>query len=260
MRSRYRRTAGRDRADLGAPLGDPVRNPCRVCTGRAARDLARIAAAGIDAAPEHDPAVRRGAPSDADDVAGADHHLHVRVRLSVQDRRCRAHLVLPGVRQHADRTLDPRSPGGKLFRSLGAGTGKTFRYVLLPTAAPLIFAGLRIGLTLALAGAIVAEFVSAQEGLGLLVQRFGYQLNLDDAFAVVLVLTVIGWCSTGCRAARPSVFWRREAVNRRSAARTRREQRRIRSGPRLSDHPRHCRTHVRTRVERTHTPTQLEAK
>ena len=56
----------------------------------------------------------------------------------------------------------------------------------------MVFAGLRIGLTLALAGAVVAEFVSAQVGLGLLVSRFSYQLNLDDAFAVIVVLTVMG--------------------------------------------------------------------
>jgi NitT/TauT family transport system permease protein len=119
----------------------------------------------------------------------------------------------------------------ELFRSLGAGKRKTFTYVLLPTAAPLIFAGLRIGLTLALAGAIVAEFVSAQKGLGLLVQRFSYQLNLDDAFAVILVLTVIGlllYATVGA-ADRLIVFWRRESgLAARSRSRRRRFDRRMR--------------------------------
>ena len=92
------------------------------------------------------------------------------------------------------------------------GTGQDVPYVLLPTAAPLIFAGLRIGLTLALAGAIVAEFVSAQVGLGLLVQRFSDQLDLDHAFAVVFVLTAMGLALYGliALAGHSVVFWRRE--------------------------------------------------
>ncbi len=123
---------------------------------------------------------------------------------------------------------DPQTE--ELFRSLGAGRAKTFTYVLLPTAAPLIFAGLRIGLTLALAGAIVAEFVSAQQGLGLLVQRFSYQLNLDDAFAVILILTAIGLLLYGAVAVVDHlvVFWRRDSgLNFRSRVRSRRYQRRL---------------------------------
>ncbi len=152
----------------------------------------------------------------------------------------------------------------ELFRSLGAGRAKTFRYVLLPTAAPLIFAGLRIGLTLALAGAIVAEFVSAQVGLGLLVQRFSYQLNLDDAFAVIFVLTAMGLLLYGliALAGHSVVFWRREAaLNRRSAARMRRYQRRISAGAAAVVHsvpaPPETRSYSGGTTEKT---TQLEAK
>lgn len=127
--------------------------------------------------------------------------------------------------------LMPDPQEEELFRSLGAGRAQTFVHVLLPTAAPLMFAGLRIGLTLALAGAVVAEFVSAQVGLGLLVQRFSYQLNLDDAFAIILVLTAIGLALYGAIGLvdRYVVFWRRDdqlAV--RSRLRARRFERRIR--------------------------------
>ena len=126
--------------------------------------------------------------------------------------------------------LAPDPQEEELFRSLGAGRAKTFTYVLLPTAAPLLFAGLRIGLTLALAGAIVAEFVSAQAGLGLLVQRFSYQLNLDDAFAVIFTLTAIGLILYGLVAVigRGVVFWQRESgLVRRSRIRSRRFHRRF---------------------------------
>lgn len=129
--------------------------------------------------------------------------------------------------------LMPDPQEEELFRSLGAGRAQTFVHVLLPTAAPLMFAGLRVGLTLALAGAVVAEFVSAQVGLGLLVQRFSYQLNLDDAFAVILVLTAIGltlYAAIGL-VDRFVVFWRREnQLAYRTRIRARRFERRLGRG------------------------------
>jgi NitT/TauT family transport system permease protein len=129
--------------------------------------------------------------------------------------------------------LMPDPQEEELFRSLGAGRAQTFIHVLLPTAAPLMFAGLRVGLTLALAGAVVAEFVSAQVGLGLLVQRFSYQLNLDDAFAVILVLTAIGlllYAAIGL-VDRVVVFWRREnQLAYRTRIRARRFERRLGRG------------------------------
>lgn len=152
--------------------------------------------------------------------------------------------------------LMPDSQEEELFRSLGAGKRKTFTGVLLPTAAPLIFAGLRIGLTLALAGAIVAEFVSAQRGLGLLVQRFSYQLNLGDAFAVILVLTLIGlllYATVGA-VDRVIVFWRRDSgLEARSRGRRRRFHRRM---GRPDDG--HRRSQVRPAIARTdHRPTEV---
>jgi NitT/TauT family transport system permease protein len=123
--------------------------------------------------------------------------------------------------------LLPDPDAEELFRSLRASKRKTFTNLLLPTAAPFIFAGLRIGLTLALAGAIVAEFVSSQRGLGLLVQRFSYQLNMDDAYAVILVLTGIGLLLFGAvgLADRRIVFWRHAS---RLAAKTQSRTKRVR--------------------------------
>lgn len=126
----------------------------------------------------------------------------------------------------------PNPQAEELFLSLGASRASTFVHVLLPGAAPMIFAGLRIGLTLALAGAIVAEFVSAKTGLGLLVTRFSYQLNLDDAFAVIVVLTAVGlllYTSVGL-VDRFFVFWLRPSgLDARSKHRQRRLARRLSS-------------------------------
>ena len=45
----------------------------------------------------------------------------------------------------------------ELFRSLGASHGQIFWKLRVPSALPLMFAGLKIGLTTALIGAVVAE-------------------------------------------------------------------------------------------------------
>lgn len=121
----------------------------------------------------------------------------------------------------------PERDAEELFRSLRASKTKTFTNLLLPTAAPFIFAGLRVGLTLALAGAVVAEFLASNRGLGLLVQRFSSQLNMDDAFAVVVVLGGMGFLLFGAvgLADRLIVFWRHA---RGLPARTKRRGKRVR--------------------------------
>ena len=79
-----------------------------------------------------------------------------------------------------------------LFRTYGATTPQTFFRLTLPTAAPVAFAGVKTALTLALLGAIVAEFVGAAEGLGVLVKEFNFQLEVAKGFAVVIFLALIG--------------------------------------------------------------------
>lgn len=97
----------------------------------------------------------------------------------------------------------------ELFRSLGASRMQTFTQLLLPWATPVIFAGLKLGMTLAFLGAIVAEFVSADRGLGVLVARYTYQLNMDSAFAALLLLTALGLVVYGVMEwlDRRLVFW-----------------------------------------------------
>ena len=79
-----------------------------------------------------------------------------------------------------------------LMRSYGASRLKTFRSLTLPSSLPHIFAGLVNGMSLALIGAIVAEFVGASEGLGVLIKTFNFQLNVAESFAVIIALGVLG--------------------------------------------------------------------
>jgi NitT/TauT family transport system permease protein len=82
-----------------------------------------------------------------------------------------------------------------LMRVLKATRWQQFRFVRLPSAAPAIFAGLNIAAVLALTGAIVAEFVGAQRGLGVLLLQA--QTNLDTAgmLVILVMLAIIGMCA-----------------------------------------------------------------
>lgn len=109
----------------------------------------------------------------------------------------------------------------ELFRSLRASKRQEFFRLQLPSAMPVTFAGLKTAISLALIGAIVGEFVSAEEGLGLLIQRFSFQLNTPAAYAVLFTLTLLGLLLYGLMELldRYVVFWNR---NERMLQRTRR--------------------------------------
>jgi NitT/TauT family transport system permease protein len=79
-----------------------------------------------------------------------------------------------------------------LLRSLGASKWETYTKLLLPASLPEIFASLKVAITFALTGAIVAEYVGANEGLAVLLKTFFFQLLTAEGFAVILALSVMG--------------------------------------------------------------------
>jgi len=102
----------------------------------------------------------------------------------------------------------------KLMRSLRASRWQIFYKLSLPTAAPMIFAGVKTALTFAVIGAIVAEFIGASQGLGYLLNVYSFQLRIDMVFAVIVVLSAMGsvlyflidWLD------RRLIFWRSDSV------------------------------------------------
>jgi NitT/TauT family transport system permease protein len=115
----------------------------------------------------------------------------------------------------------------EMFRMLGASRMQTFWKLQLPTALPTTIAGLKIGMTAALVGAIVAEFASASEGIGVLMQRFSFALNVQATLATLLTMSLLGLLLFTLLEIIDDrlVFWRRDArmaqVGRRRAARWR---------------------------------------
>jgi NitT/TauT family transport system permease protein len=79
-------------------------------------------------------------------------------------------------------------------------------------------------MSLALAGAIVGEFLSANQGMAVLIHRYTYSLNMASSFAILLSLTALGFVLFRLAefADTRIIFWnhddRMAAVSRRRAA------------------------------------------
>jgi NitT/TauT family transport system permease protein len=78
-----------------------------------------------------------------------------------------------------------------LMHSLRASQSAIFRRLRVPIATPYLFTGCKIAITFAVIGAVISEFVAAQEGLGYLILISTAQSQTPLAFAAIIVLTVM---------------------------------------------------------------------
>ena len=85
-------------------------------------------------------------------------------------------------------SVDPNAV--KLMKSLTAGRWKTFRYLLLPNALPIMMAGVKLCWTLAVLGVIVGEFVGASAGIGYLIYAMNFQLDIAGVFSLIILLSL----------------------------------------------------------------------
>jgi len=98
-----------------------------------------------------------------------------------------------------------------VFRSVAASERQMFFRLRLPYAMPYIFAGLRIATTLAVLGAIVAEWLAASNGLGYLVLSGSFNFNTARSFAAIIALAVIGTAFFGLMSwIERMISWKRE--------------------------------------------------
>jgi len=97
-----------------------------------------------------------------------------------------------------------------LMRSFGASRWEEYRKLLLPSSLPAIFAALKVAITFALIGAVVAEFVGADEGMAVLIKTFNFQLLVAEGFATIFALSVLGLVLYGFTMLLEAriVFWR----------------------------------------------------
>ena len=89
------------------------------------------------------------------------------------------------------RSADPLL--AEMLRSLGASGAQRITLLEVPSALPVIFGGLRVGVTLAVIGAVVAEWAGASAGLGVLINIANQGLfDTPLMFVALATLAIIG--------------------------------------------------------------------
>jgi NitT/TauT family transport system permease protein len=76
----------------------------------------------------------------------------------------------------------------EMGRSFGASERQLWRYVIMPGAAPSVFAGLRIGIGRAVTGMVIAEWLLAAVGVGALLLQFRGSFESAALFAVIIIV------------------------------------------------------------------------
>jgi NitT/TauT family transport system permease protein len=79
----------------------------------------------------------------------------------------------------------------ELSRSLRAPVLREITQIRLPFAIPYIFSALKISITLAVIGAVVAEFVAADKGLGYFIQFSTSMFQIKEAWAGLFILVLM---------------------------------------------------------------------
>ncbi|NPV54469.1 MAG: ABC transporter permease [Firmicutes bacterium] len=80
-----------------------------------------------------------------------------------------------------------------LAKSMGASPLQIFRRIQFPNALPNIFGGLKVSGAFATSGAVVAEFVGSDSGLGYLLLRANGDFDTELLFAILFFLTAFGY-------------------------------------------------------------------
>jgi ABC-type nitrate/sulfonate/bicarbonate transport system permease component len=110
------------------------------------------------------------------------------------------------------RGVDPAL--GRAARTLGASRRWAFWRVRVPAALPQLFSGLKMAAVFAVTGAVVAEYVGADRGLGYLSEFSTAEFRTDRSFAAIALLALIGLAFFGAvgLAERLALPHRRHAV------------------------------------------------
>ncbi|MFJ6662196.1 ABC transporter permease [Streptomyces sp. NPDC091377] len=79
----------------------------------------------------------------------------------------------------------------ELLQSLGGTKWQEFAKIRIPYALPQIFVGLKVAISLAVIGAVIAEFVNSTAGLGYVIMQSGANADTALAFAAMVPLAVM---------------------------------------------------------------------
>jgi ABC-type nitrate/sulfonate/bicarbonate transport system permease component len=79
--------------------------------------------------------------------------------------------------------------------AFGAGRGSVIRKVVIPSALPMVFAGLKLGAGTALLLLVAAEMIGAESGIGVLVLQAGNLMETTKLMVGIVILSLLGLLS-----------------------------------------------------------------
>jgi ABC-type nitrate/sulfonate/bicarbonate transport system permease component len=100
----------------------------------------------------------------------------------------------------------------ELMHVLSASRSQTLRYLLIPSALPYLFAGLKIAAPSAVLGAITAEWAGADQGVGAMMLYALFSYDTPKVWLSVVLTCVLAGAGFGIWAAieRVAVYWRHD--------------------------------------------------
>lgn len=84
-----------------------------------------------------------------------------------------------------------------LMKTFGASKLQIFRWVKLPNAREAFFSGLKISVTYAVVGAVIAEWLGGFDGLGVAMMRMRKSYAYADMFATIIVISALSLTCIG---------------------------------------------------------------
>jgi NitT/TauT family transport system permease protein len=85
----------------------------------------------------------------------------------------------------------------QMAQVMGANERDVARHIVFPGAVPYIFTGLRIAMPYSIGGAVIAELISANRGLGYLVQLGAMNFDTTGIFTALVMTTLIVFLGNG---------------------------------------------------------------
>lgn len=85
-----------------------------------------------------------------------------------------------------------------LMHAMGAGKWQIYRYIKLPNALPGFFSGLKISVSYSIVGAVIAEWLGGNSGLGVYMTRVRKSYAFDKMFAVIFLIIIVSLLLMKC--------------------------------------------------------------
>ena len=79
----------------------------------------------------------------------------------------------------------------RLLQSMGAKKWQLYRYIKIPQALPAFFSGLKIAVSYSIIGAVIAEWLGGNAGLGVYMIRVRRTYSFDKMFAVIILVSAL---------------------------------------------------------------------